>query len=143
MHLRGILALPAREHEIMVYLLALTRGCCLWHDCLFIGNLQTLADCLAARGCKDRMYITKTEWATEWGGFKAKQEIRFRSLPFHCCGISFTPFEDPVGPPSAPRCPAALRHRQPHVCHLPCTRRCVARVVMAQAGKSATFPLAA
>eukprot|EP00873_Tetraselmis_striata_P001176 jgi/Tetstr1/421440/TSEL_012389.t1 len=45
---------------------------------------------------KDRMYITKTEWATEWGGFKAKQEIRFRSLPFHCCGISFTPFEDPV-----------------------------------------------
>eukprot|EP00192_Tetraselmis_astigmatica_P009027 CAMPEP_0117695242 /NCGR_PEP_ID=MMETSP0804-20121206/28028_1 /TAXON_ID=1074897 /ORGANISM="Tetraselmis astigmatica, Strain CCMP880" /LENGTH=613 /DNA_ID=CAMNT_0005509287 /DNA_START=160 /DNA_END=2001 /DNA_ORIENTATION=- len=45
---------------------------------------------------KDRMYITKTEWQTEWGGYKAKKEIRFRSLPFYCCGISFTPFEDPV-----------------------------------------------
>lgn len=45
---------------------------------------------------KDRMYITKTEWATEWGGYKAKQEVRFRSLPFYCCGIAFTPFEDPV-----------------------------------------------
>mmetsp|Transcript_36818 Transcript_36818/g.87472 ORF Transcript_36818/g.87472 Transcript_36818/m.87472 type:complete len:600 (+) Transcript_36818:125-1924(+) len=45
---------------------------------------------------KDRMYLTRTEWATEWGGYKPKTEVRFRSLPFYCCGISFTPFEDPV-----------------------------------------------
>ncbi|KAL5819792.1 hypothetical protein ACOSQ4_023634 [Xanthoceras sorbifolium] len=46
---------------------------------------------------KDRMYITKTEWATEWGGAKSK-EIRtpFKRLPFYCCALTFTPFEDPV-----------------------------------------------
>ena len=45
---------------------------------------------------KDRMYITKTEWQTEWGGYKHKIDVKFRSLPFYCCGITFTPFEDPV-----------------------------------------------
>lgn len=46
---------------------------------------------------KDRMYITKTEWATEWGGAKSK-EIRtpFKRLPFYCCALTFTPFEVPV-----------------------------------------------
>ncbi|GMH14845.1 hypothetical protein Nepgr_016686 [Nepenthes gracilis] len=46
---------------------------------------------------KDRMFITKTEWATEWGGAKSK-EIRtpFKRLPFYCCALAFTPFEDPV-----------------------------------------------
>lgn len=46
---------------------------------------------------KDRMFITCTEWATEWGGAKSK-EIRtpFKSLPFYCCALCFTPFEDPV-----------------------------------------------
>ncbi|KAK1587837.1 hypothetical protein Q3G72_017284 [Acer saccharum] len=46
---------------------------------------------------KDRMYITKTEWATEWGGAKSK-EIRtpFKRLPFYCCALTFTPFEEPV-----------------------------------------------
>nr|GMC60054.1 peptidyl-prolyl cis-trans isomerase CYP65 [Ipomoea batatas] len=46
---------------------------------------------------KDRMFITKTEWATEWGGAKSK-EIRtpFKRLPFYCCALTFTPFEDPV-----------------------------------------------
>lgn len=35
---------------------------------------------------KDRMFITKTEWATEWGGAKSK-ELRtpFKRLPFYCC----------------------------------------------------------
>lgn len=43
---------------------------------------------------KDRMYLTKTEWATEWGGAKSK-EIRtpFKRLPFYCCALTFTPFE--------------------------------------------------
>ncbi|KAK3020820.1 hypothetical protein RJ639_047692 [Escallonia herrerae] len=46
---------------------------------------------------KDRMFITKTEWATEWGGAKSK-ELRtpFKRLPFYCCALTFTPFDDPV-----------------------------------------------
>lgn len=43
------------------------------------------------------MYLTKTEWATEWGGAKSK-ELRtpFKRLPFYCCALTFTPFEDAV-----------------------------------------------
>ncbi|OAY35588.1 peptidyl-prolyl cis-trans isomerase CYP65 [Manihot esculenta] len=46
---------------------------------------------------KDRMFITKTEWATEWGGAKSKEVVRFKRLPFYCCALTFTPFEYPVG----------------------------------------------
>ncbi|CAL9073157.1 unnamed protein product [Musa textilis] len=46
---------------------------------------------------KDRMFITKTEWATEWGGAKPKDNSTpFKKLPFYCCSLTFTPFEDPV-----------------------------------------------
>lgn len=45
---------------------------------------------------KDRMFITKTEWATEWGGAKSKESARFKRLPFYCCSLTFTPFGDPV-----------------------------------------------
>ncbi|XP_050205845.1 peptidyl-prolyl cis-trans isomerase CYP65 [Mercurialis annua] len=46
---------------------------------------------------KDRMYITKTEWATEWGGAKSKELLTpFKRLPFYCCALTFTPFEFPV-----------------------------------------------
>ncbi|XP_042379068.1 peptidyl-prolyl cis-trans isomerase CYP65-like [Zingiber officinale] len=46
---------------------------------------------------KDRMYITKTEWATEWGGAKSKDNsLPFKQLPFYCCSLTFLPFEDPV-----------------------------------------------
>lgn len=40
---------------------------------------------------KDRMFITKTEWATEWGGAKSK-ELRtpFKRLPFYCCAYLHT-----------------------------------------------------
>ncbi|KAK3237421.1 hypothetical protein CYMTET_52499 [Cymbomonas tetramitiformis] len=49
------------------------------------------------RHSKDRAYITKTEWATEWGGFKNKDvNAPFRQLPFFCCALTFVPFEDPV-----------------------------------------------
>lgn len=35
---------------------------------------------------KDRMFITKTEWATEWGGAKSKNaSVPFKRLPFYCC----------------------------------------------------------
>ncbi|KAF6139070.1 hypothetical protein GIB67_010796 [Kingdonia uniflora] len=46
---------------------------------------------------KDRMFITKTEWATEWGGAKSKElSTPFKRLPFYCCALTFTPFEDAV-----------------------------------------------
>ncbi|KAG6666064.1 peptidyl-prolyl cis-trans isomerase CYP65 [Carya illinoinensis] len=46
---------------------------------------------------KDRMFITKTEWANEWGGAKSKESrTPFKRLPFYCCALTFTPFEDPV-----------------------------------------------
>ncbi|XP_072979878.1 peptidyl-prolyl cis-trans isomerase CYP65 [Typha angustifolia] len=46
---------------------------------------------------KDRMFITKTEWATEWGGAKPKDNSTpFKRLPFYCCSLTFTPFEDAV-----------------------------------------------
>ncbi|KAJ0982133.1 hypothetical protein J5N97_010388 [Dioscorea zingiberensis] len=46
---------------------------------------------------KDRMFITKTEWATEWGGAKPKDtSVPFKRLPFYCCSLTFVPFENPV-----------------------------------------------
>jgi len=46
---------------------------------------------------KDRMFITRTEWATEWGGAKQKEVAApFKRLPFYCCALTFLPFEDPV-----------------------------------------------
>lgn len=46
---------------------------------------------------KDRMFITATEWATEWGGAKSKEiHTTFKRLPFYCCALTFTPFETPV-----------------------------------------------
>eukprot|EP00743_Colponemidia_sp_Colp-15_P005162 GILK01005556.1.p1 GENE.GILK01005556.1~~GILK01005556.1.p1 ORF type:complete len:586 (+),score=131.88 GILK01005556.1:57-1814(+) len=45
---------------------------------------------------KDKMYITSTEYKHEWGGKKEQKGIPFKKLPFHCCALSFTPFEDPV-----------------------------------------------
>eukprot|EP00246_Nothoceros_aenigmaticus_P009113 TRINITY_DN24435_c0_g1_i1.p1 TRINITY_DN24435_c0_g1~~TRINITY_DN24435_c0_g1_i1.p1 ORF type:complete len:596 (+),score=117.61 TRINITY_DN24435_c0_g1_i1:149-1936(+) len=46
---------------------------------------------------KDRMFITRTEWATEWGGAKNRDvRVPFKQLPFYCCSLTFTPFEDPV-----------------------------------------------
>jgi hypothetical protein len=45
---------------------------------------------------KDRAYITASEWASEWGGAKDRGSLPFSRLPFHCCGLTFTPFSDPV-----------------------------------------------
>jgi peptidyl-prolyl cis-trans isomerase-like protein 2 len=46
---------------------------------------------------KDRMFITSTEWATEWGGAKFRDlKTPFKRLPFYCCALTFTPFEDAV-----------------------------------------------
>lgn len=40
---------------------------------------------------KDRMYLTKTEWATEWGGAKSKLTTPFKRLPFYCCAYLYSP----------------------------------------------------
>lgn len=45
---------------------------------------------------KDRMYLTTKEWKEEWGGYKSRANAPFKRLPFNCCAITFTPFEDPV-----------------------------------------------
>ncbi|CAD5113220.1 DgyrCDS2403 [Dimorphilus gyrociliatus] len=45
---------------------------------------------------KDKLYLTATEWANEWGG-KKKQAIstEFKRLPYYCCSLSMQPFENP------------------------------------------------
>ena len=49
---------------------------------------------------KDRGYVTAQEWATEGGGKRATPvDAPFRRLPFHCCAISFLPFESAVCAP--------------------------------------------
>ncbi|KAG2482009.1 hypothetical protein HYH03_019033 [Edaphochlamys debaryana] len=46
---------------------------------------------------KDRLFLTTKEWKEEWGGHKgARSGAPFKRLPFHCCAIHFTPFEDPA-----------------------------------------------
>ena len=45
--------------------------------------------------------MTATEWRTEGGGFKDRSGGGFKRLPFHCCAIAFTPFEDPVSSPAS------------------------------------------
>ena len=47
---------------------------------------------------KDRMFLTRTEWNRDWGGHK-KRRVAFSTLPFHCCALSFQPFQDPVCTP--------------------------------------------
>ncbi|KAI9293942.1 cyclophilin-like protein [Neoconidiobolus thromboides FSU 785] len=53
----------------------------------------------------DKLYITHSEWANEYGGSsfgglkKKKQEIGFKRLPFYCCAISLQPFETPYATP--------------------------------------------
>lgn len=43
------------------------------------------------------MFLTATEWATEWGGAKSKDNSTpFKRLPYYCCSLTFTPFEVPV-----------------------------------------------
>ncbi|EFJ34420.1 ubiquitin-protein ligase, PUB49 [Selaginella moellendorffii] len=46
---------------------------------------------------KDRLFITRTEWATEWGGAKDRDvRLPFKRLPYYCCALTFTPFSDPM-----------------------------------------------
>lgn len=45
---------------------------------------------------KDRLYLTNKEWKEEWGGNKDRSNLPYTRLPFSCCAITFTQFEDPV-----------------------------------------------
>jgi len=50
-----------------------------------------------SRHSKDRLYITATEWSTNYGGKKvAANENTVRSLPFSHCALSLLPYETPV-----------------------------------------------
>ncbi|KAH0477103.1 MAG: hypothetical protein KVP17_003960 [Porospora cf. gigantea B] len=45
------------------------------------------------RHSKDKLYLIPTEFASDWGGYKAgRKRAPFRSLPFYCCGLSLLPF---------------------------------------------------
>lgn len=45
---------------------------------------------------KDRLFITATEWAVEYGGKKRARQTGQRTLPFDSCALSLQPFETPV-----------------------------------------------
>ena len=44
----------------------------------------------------DKMYMTAKEWSEEWGGHKKAVIASLSRLPFSCCALSLSPFEDPV-----------------------------------------------
>jgi hypothetical protein len=46
---------------------------------------------------KDRLFLTSKVWKEEWGGYQRGPDgVPKGRLPFSCCAITFTPFEDPV-----------------------------------------------
>jgi peptidyl-prolyl cis-trans isomerase-like protein 2 len=45
------------------------------------------------------MYITQSEYAMEWGGFKNKKAIPLAIVPFNCCCLSLQTFDNPVCTP--------------------------------------------
>jgi peptidyl-prolyl cis-trans isomerase-like protein 2 len=48
---------------------------------------------------KDRLFITATEWKTQYGGKKSVDRSVWRPLPFDCCALSLTQFETPACTP--------------------------------------------
>jgi peptidyl-prolyl cis-trans isomerase-like 2 len=48
------------------------------------------------RHSKDKIFITATEWSTEYGGKKDKKSQEYRPLPFDRCAISFSEYRTPV-----------------------------------------------
>eukprot|EP00842_Homolaphlyctis_polyrhiza_P004324 jgi/Hompol1/4893/HPOL_001036-RA len=48
----------------------------------------------------DKLYITSTEWSSDFGGAKrAPIGSEFKRLPFSCCALSLQPFENPMCTP--------------------------------------------
>ena len=51
------------------------------------------------RHSKDRLFITATEWATEYGGKKNRDSSNgdlSRPLPFDHCALSLAPYSNPT-----------------------------------------------
>lgn len=49
------------------------------------------------RHSKDKLYIIASEYQRDWGGHKKKSaSAPFKCLPFNCCALSLSPFENPV-----------------------------------------------
>jgi len=52
---------------------------------------------------KDKMYLLQSEWQYEGGGYRGKggaaAKLPFRCLPFNCCALSLSPFQDPMMTP--------------------------------------------
>ena len=44
---------------------------------------------------KDRLFITRSEWIKEWGGYKETRAVKLLELPFYCCSLSLQPFTHP------------------------------------------------
>ncbi|CAI5471266.1 unnamed protein product [Closterium sp. Yama58-4] len=69
---------------------------------------------------KDRMFITTTEWASEWGGAKAKDtRTPFRRLPFYCCAYVTDPSNFASASPSSFASPSLPVHLSLPCRHLP------------------------
>ena len=48
---------------------------------------------------KDKMYLTASEWKTDFGGHKEDVKVRAARLPFDHCALGLTPFTHPVMAP--------------------------------------------
>lgn len=48
------------------------------------------------RHSKDKLYLTATEWSTEYGGKKTARSTDTRPLPFDHCALNLTPFANPA-----------------------------------------------
>ncbi|EGF80539.1 hypothetical protein BATDEDRAFT_30088 [Batrachochytrium dendrobatidis JAM81] len=49
----------------------------------------------------DKLYISQSEWKSEFGQFKGAKKAsgsgsEFKQLPFYCCALSLQPFENPM-----------------------------------------------
>ncbi|KNC79971.1 hypothetical protein SARC_07654 [Sphaeroforma arctica JP610] len=45
---------------------------------------------------QDKLYVTKTEWSTLYGGKNAGKQKTFKRLPWNSCCLSFQPVQNPV-----------------------------------------------
>ena len=76
---------------------------------------------------KDRGYITAAEWQSEWGGHKDRSKRPFKSLPFNCCAITFTPFQDPVS--TYPSLQPLFKNNQYLNCHTAVSFSCYCKTL--------------
>jgi peptidyl-prolyl cis-trans isomerase-like protein 2 len=84
------------------------------------------------------MFITATEWATEYGGKKTAQQHGYRPLPFNHCAISLSPYETPCCTPEgvlfdlANLVPYVMKHKKNPVTGASMTTQDIIRLNMAK-----------